>query len=210
MIRLVTLALLAGLAALPVRGAAQAPATGSVARFAAGAPRPGDVIRLRIWQEPEMSGDFTVDETGVVVLPRVGRVRVVEESPEALENRLVAEYQKYLTHSSIEVVHLRRIQVLGAVRNPGLYPVDATMTVSDALALAGGPTTEGRQDRIELVRDGKRIEGRLSANRKLANTEIQSGDQLFVPERGWITRNSGIVAAGVTAGVSLIIAVLTR
>lgn len=169
--------------------------------------RPGDLIRLRIWREPEMSGDFTVDANGVAVLPRIGRLQVTHDPPPALEARLVEEYSRYLQHGSIEVLLLRRIQVLGAVRSPGLHPVDGTMTVSDVLALAGGTTTEGDPDRIELVRGGERISARLSANTPIASSPIQSGDQIFVPERHWLSRNSAVLAAGLT---SLVIAFFTR
>lgn len=172
--------------------------------------RPGDVIRLKIWQEPDLSGDFVIDATGEVVLPKVGTMQVLGESPEALEDRIVAAYSQYLQHQSIDVTLLRRVQVLGAVRNPGLYPVDATMTISDALAMAGGATTTGRPDRVELVRDGRRIQGEIGPNTRLSASSIQSGDQLFVPERSWISRNTGLVAAGLSTGASLIIAFLAR
>ena len=179
---------------------AQVPSSGTL--------RPGDVIRLRIWREPDLSGDFAVDETGTVVFPRIGALRVVEESPESLKARLVKAYEAFLNHSSINITLLRRLQVLGAVRNPGLYPVDATMTVADALALAGGTTPQGDPDRIELVRDGQRIAARLSANTPITGSQLQSGDQIFVPERSWVSRNAGVVAAGITATVSLVVALL--
>ena len=172
--------------------------------------RPGDLIRLKIWQEPELSGDFVIDAAGEVVLPKVGTMQVLEDSPEMLEDRIVAAYSQFLQHQSIDVTLLRRVQVLGAVRNPGLYPVDATMTISDALALAGGATTDGRPDRVELVRDGKRIESELGPETRLSGAAIQSGDQLFVPERSWLARNTGLVAAGLSTGASLIIAFLAR
>lgn len=172
--------------------------------------RPGDLIRLKIWQEPELSGDFVIDAGGEVVLPKVGTMQVLGESAEALEDRIVAAYSQFLQHQSIDVTLLRRVQVLGAVRNPGLYPVDATMTISDALALAGGATTDGRPDRVELVRGGKTIEGRLGPDTRLSGSAIQSGDQLFVPERSWLARNTGLVAAGLSTGASLIIAFLAR
>jgi polysaccharide export outer membrane protein len=156
-----------------------------------------------------MSGDFAVDETGGVVLPRLGPMKVTDDSPESLKARLVKAYSAFLNHSSIDVTLLRRLQVLGAVRNPGLYPVDATMTVADALALAGGTTPQGHPDRVELVRNGERLEARLSRNTQLTGTQIRSGDQIFVPERSWISRNTGVVTAGITASVSIIVALLT-
>ncbi|HEX2092213.1 MAG TPA: polysaccharide biosynthesis/export family protein [Longimicrobiaceae bacterium] len=170
--------------------------------------RPGDMVRLRIWREPELSGDFPVDEDGVVVLPRIGPLRVAGESPARLQERLVGAYQEFLQHNSIDVVLLRRVQVLGAVRNPGLYPLDPTMTISDALALAGGPTSEGRPNRVELVRDGKRVPVKLSTNTRIASSPIRSGDQLFVPERGWLSRNPGIAAAVVTGAISVLVSLV--
>lgn len=198
------------LAATPHPGAAQAPDGGAQPSAFADRPQPGDVVRLRVWREPELSGEFPIDETGEVVLPRIGPLNVADDTPASLKARIVGELERYLTHSSIDVDLLRRIQVLGAVRNPGLYPVDATMSVSDVLAMAGGATSEGEREKVELVRDGKRIEGRLTLDAKMASTAIRSGDQLIVPERSWLARNTGIVAAGMTASVSLIIALFTR
>ena len=194
--------------ARPAPPQSPAPAGASASESWANRPlRPGDLIRLRIWREPDMSGDFPVDANGVAVLPRIGRLEVTQHLPAALEKRLVDEYSRYLQHTSIEVLLLRRIQVLGAVRTPGLHPVDATMTVSDVLALAGGTTTQGDPDRIELIRDGERISTRLSAQSRIADSPIQSGDQIFVPERNWLVRNSAVFAAGLT---SLVIAFFTR
>ncbi len=160
---------------------------------AGGAVRPGDVIRLRIWREPDLSGEFPVDERGVAILPKLGPVRVTAELPDALKARLVRDYSTYLVNPSIEVQVLRRIQVSGAVRNPGLYPVDPTMTVADAIALAGGVTPQGRGDKVELRRQGESVSGRVTGGALLGDSLIQSGDQLFVPERSWISRNPGIV-----------------
>jgi protein involved in polysaccharide export with SLBB domain len=173
-------------------------------------PRPGDLIRIRIWREPELSGDFPVEETGLVVLPRIGAVDVTTETPASLRQKLTDTYAEFLQHSSISVTLLRRIQILGAVRNPGLYPVDPTMTVADALALAGGTTLHGKAQMVEIVRQGQRITSKLSAETPIANSPLRSGDQIYVPERNWISRNAGVVSAALTATVSLAIALLRR
>ena len=184
-------------------------AVGAEAQQAAGDPlRAGDLIRLKIWREPELSGEFRVDDEGVAVLPRLGPTQVGGQDAAALTARLVESYAKFLQHRSIEVVLLRRIQVLGAVRNPGLYTVEPTMTVSDALALAGGSTTEGNPRRIDLIRGGRRLPVSLTADTRLAATSIRSGDQIFVPERSWLSRNAGIVAGTATGILSLVIALI--
>lgn len=192
---------------------AEQPATGQGAADSVGSftqasetARPGDIVRLRIWREPDMSGEFHVDETGMVVLPRIGPVRVTSEPVDALKARLVQTYSGFLNHSSIEITFLRRVQILGAVRNPGLYPVDPTMTVGDVLALAGGTTTQGVSNTLHLIRRGRRIPIPLTRDLRIADTPLESGDQIFVPERSWISRNPGIVGAIVTATVSLVIA----
>ena len=168
--------------------------------------RPGDLIRLRIWREPDLSGDFAVDPMGTVVLPKLGPMRVDNRSPDSLRAALVAAYQQYLNHPSIDVMFLRRVQVLGAVRNPGLYPVDPTMTLGDVLALAGGTTQEGNPNKLALIRGGEKLSRDLSHGSRVADAKIRSGDEIFVPERSWISRNPGILATAITASVSLFIA----
>jgi polysaccharide export outer membrane protein len=169
-----------------------------------GALRPGDVIHLQIWREPDLSGDFAVNETGVVVLPKVGPMRVGTLPPDSLKDRVVRAYSEYLVNPSIQVQVLRRILVLGAVKNPGVHTVDPTMTVADAIALAGGVTPEGQSDRVELQREGVRVPGHLSGRALIGNSPIQSGDQLFVPERSWLSRNPGVVIGTIGLMTTLI------
>ncbi len=112
-----------------------------------GVLRPGDVVRLRIWREPDLSGDFQVDEQGTVVLPKIGALSIKEMPAASLKTMLVDKYSTYLRDPAIDVTVLRRVNVLGAVKNPGLYPVDATMTVADVFALAGGVGPDGNPDK---------------------------------------------------------------
>jgi polysaccharide export outer membrane protein len=171
---------------------------------------PGDVVRLRIWREPDLSGDFQVDERGTVVLPKIGALSIRDMPAASLKALLVEKYSSYLRDPAIDVTVLRRVNVLGAVRNPGLYPVDATMTVADVLALAGGVAPEGNPDRGELIRGGTRLNVKLSRRTKIAETPLQSGDQLYVPQRSWISRNPGVVAGTLTAVAGIVVSLLVR
>ena len=116
--------------------------------------RSGDLIRLRIWREEDLSGEFQVNAGGLVVFPRLGDYQVAGETSQSLAKRLSEDYRRYLRNPSIEITVLRRINVLGAVSRPGLYNVDPTVTVADALALAGGVTSIGNQDNIRIIRNG--------------------------------------------------------
>ncbi len=171
-----------------------------------GALRPGDVIRLRIWREPDLSGEFPVDEKGTAVFPKIGPMQVSALQPDTLRAQLVRSYSVYLRNPAIEVTLLRRITILGGVRNPGLHPVDPTMTLSDAFALAGGVTPEAKPDQVELVRDGKRYLYKISKETRVTDTPVRSGDQLYVPTKGWLARNTWLMSAVIGASVSILLA----
>jgi polysaccharide export outer membrane protein len=161
---------------------------------------PGDVIRLRIWREENMSGEFTVDADGTVVFPRLGARSVTAMAPPALKAELVQEYSRILRTPSVEVTFLRRIAVGGAVQRPAVYHIDPTMTVRDVVLEAGGPTPVGRNDVIELIRDGTLIQANLRQDLPIVESPIRSGDQLYIPERNWLSRNIG-AAVGIGGAV---------
>jgi polysaccharide export outer membrane protein len=203
---LVTLGLLGALLVSLAAGARPLAAQGS-----ANGLQPGDAIRLKIWREPDLSGDFQVDERGDVVFPRLGPMRVSHLGADSLKNLLVLTYATYLRDPSIEVSLLRRVNVQGAVRNPGLYQVDQTQTIADVLAQAGGATPDGKPDRVELLRDGVRTGIRLQKDTRLFGSAVHSGDQLWVPQRSWFSRNSGpLIGAGITATVVIITTLIAR
>ena len=69
-----------------------------------------------------------------------------------------------------------------------------------AIAMAEGSTPDGRADRVELLRDGQRLIANINQRTRIAELPIQSGDQLYVPERSWVSRNTALVAT-VVSGV---------
>jgi polysaccharide export outer membrane protein len=158
-----------------------------------------------IWREPDLSDTVQVDNAGIAVLPKLGPLTVTGISPDSLEHRLVTEYSQYLLNPSIRITALRRITVWGAVVKPGPYPVDLTMSVTDAVALAGGPSGQGKTDKVELRRGGKRYTIDLSGRTPgAAGVPLRSGDQLVVPEKSWLSRNFGMVIAGIGVATSLV------
>lgn len=164
------------------------------ARVAAEAPgdpglRPGDALLLRVWREPELSDTVRVDRHGRVVLPLLGEREVAGITTDALERHLERDFREYLKNPAIDVTALRRVSILGAVTRPGLYTVDATISLSDALALAGGVTRDGDERGIRLVRDGAVVRESLEPSALMARLPIRSGDQVYVEERSWLSRN---------------------
>lgn len=156
-----------------------------------GAPeaQPGDRVVLKIWNEPEMSDTFTVAQSGYVTLPRLGPTRVQGIEINALEDSLRASYMSYLRNPAVQIVVLRRISVLGEVRQPGIYLADLTMGLPDVIARAGGPTDAGDPNRITIVRGPERIEYNRARQSETFVAQLHSGDQVYVRSRNFFVRN---------------------
>jgi polysaccharide export outer membrane protein len=171
---------------------------------------PGDFILVKIWREPDLSDTVQVDNAGVVVFPKLGPMKVTGIRPDSLERLLVRDYSRYLQNPSIRVTVLRRITIWGAVMRPGAYPVDLTMTITDALALAGGATAEGKSDKVELRRGNVRRVVDLSDKiQRVSDLSLRSGDQLIVPERSWVSRNPGLII-GMIGTVTSVVWLIAR
>lgn len=204
-------AVVAVVAAVPTQAVAQGPSPGdSAARGAREALlAPGDVVRVYVWREPDLSGDFTLDADGTAALPRIGSVPASAIPPDSIRKLIVGTYSVSLVNPAIQVTFLHRLRVLGAVRNPGLYMVETRATVADALALAGGATDNGSYDRVHLIHRVAKSSAWLAAASTLADHGVGSGDELFVPERSWASRNTaGLAGSLLTAAAVLGAAVL--
>jgi polysaccharide export outer membrane protein len=171
---------------------------------------PGDAIRVQVWREPDLSGTFEVDDRGIVVLPLLGERTVTGLSPDDLRDALLEDYAEYLQNPSVQVTLLRRINILGEVRSQGLYPVDATISLADALALAGGITPNGNPDDIRLIRGDQVIRQNLDRATLVGSAEIRSGDQIVVGQRSWASRNSTAILGSFIAASAIIAAALIR
>jgi polysaccharide export outer membrane protein len=166
---------------------------------------PGDAIRVSFSREPELNGEFEIDETGTVSLPLLGARIVVDRPAVAVKAELADEYARRTRNQSVQVVYLRRIRVLGEVRNPGLYRVDPTMTFDDAIALAGGASNHGNLKNVALVRDGEEMAKGLDVTRSVSAT-VYSGDQIYVPKTSWFSRNGAIIIGATIAALGTILA----
>ena len=162
---------------------------------------PGDRIELRIFEEEEMSGEYPVDDEGFVVLPKLGRLEVADVPVGDLPAFLRERYTEYLRNPSVDARVLRRIGVHGEVNEPTLYWLDVTMTLRDAIALAGGVTDEGNPNRILLVRGDDRLQFEGYGRSALLAVGLRSGDQIIVDRRSWISLNAPFV---ISAGISVL------
>jgi protein involved in polysaccharide export with SLBB domain len=166
------------------------------------------VIRLGGTRESEFRGDYPVDETGTVVLPLLGSRSVTGVPAAELKRTLVSDFRQQLRNQDVQIALLRRVRVLGAVKNPGIYFIDPTMTVGDAIALAGGATDQGQTGKVQLVRAGQVVGSGSKVN--TLSGGINSGDEIIVPERSWFSRNGKFVIGGLITGVAIVAAAAIR
>jgi len=169
---------------------------------------PGDALQIRIWREPDLSGEFVVDEEGVVTLPMLGRIRAIQMSIADLRAALIERYADDLRNPSITITPVRRVYVLGEVNRPGMYGLDPTASLASAVALAGGASREGDLRKLTLIRDDQTLLSGVDPMADLLSTGTRSGDQIFVGRRGWLERNQQFVATTVLGVAGIVVALL--
>jgi polysaccharide biosynthesis/export protein len=143
----------------------------------------GDHLKIDVYNEPKLSGEFVIDGDGKLAFPLVGRVDAGNET--------LSEFSESLTHVlangyllnpniSVQVVGFRSVYVLGEVSHPGQYPFAEHMTVYTLVAQAGGFTYRASRREIALRRDGDSDEHKVRIN---AATAVRPGDTIRILER---------------------------
>jgi protein involved in polysaccharide export with SLBB domain len=166
----------------PARGAAQAADSVFL--------RPGDMVRLVVFRQPELSGDFAVSSEGTLQHPLLSEVRVVGASRAEIRERLREALARYARDPNFVFDFLYRITVTGEVRLPNLFTLNPETTLGQAVAAAGGITEFGRLDRVHLVRDGRdQLVNLQSPDPAVASMRIHSGDQIRVARRSNLLRD---------------------
>ncbi len=165
---------------------------------------PGDGLRLRIYREPDLSGEYVVDDRGVVVLPKIGEWRVTGIPADSVRGAIRAALRQFLATESIEITPFRRVAVTGAVQKPGLYPVDPSMSVADALILAGGVAPIGKERVVELRVAGAQAGREISAETRVWDTGAGGTRQLHVPQKPWVQRNGTLLVSLALSAVTAV------
>lgn len=154
---------------------------------------PGDVVEVRIFNEPELSGTHQISNLGTIRLPLIGAVEAEGKSPDQLTVLITQLYnERYLKDADVSLLvkehSSRKVYVLGQVAKPGPYPFDGKMTLIDAVAMAGGTTklADPNSTLVTRDRDGKQIRvvvevGKIGEGKE-PDVMLEPGDIIFVPE----------------------------
>ena len=153
--------------------------------------QPGDVVLIRVFNQPDMSARSKVREDGKISIPFLNDVVAAGFTPNALAQQLQVRLKEYINAPvvtvSLEEARPFAVSVLGEVNKPGLYPVPAGAGVLQALAAAGGLTQFASRDRIFVVRETPKrarikfeFEQLTLAEGKAATFRLRLGDTVVV------------------------------
>ncbi len=160
--------------------------------------QPLDLLRIVVFQEPDLERQVRISQENSINLPLIGSVDLTGKSVRQAEEMIRARYDaEFLKNPQITITVLeytpRTVQVLGAVNSPGAiaFTPEQQMTIMEALAKAGGQSRLADIRKVRLTRqmkDGKSeiFTINLDDLMKGSSTEkwpLTKGDVIFVPER---------------------------
>lgn len=144
---------------------------------------PGDKIRITVYDEEGLTGDYIVSSRGMVSVPLIGDFPAAGQSVSdfrvALQNRLAKGILND-PRVAAEVVEYRPFFILGEVNKPGQYPYSINLTLYSAVATAQGFTYRANTHKVMITHAGETDEHRVQVS---ASTRILPGDTVRVLER---------------------------
>ena len=143
----------------------------------------GDKVRLTVYGEDDLSGEYEVSSTGVMALPLIGAIKAtgttVREFEDAVRKKLKAGYLND-PRVSAQVTNYRPFFILGEVSKPGSYPYVNGMSVLNAVALAGGYSYRADTDGVTIMHASDPAK---KEQRAREDAIVMPGDIVRVPER---------------------------
>jgi polysaccharide export outer membrane protein len=123
----------------------------------------GDLVSVRVFNQESMSTRVRVRSDGKIAVPLVGDVDATGKTPAALSRELAGRFKEYVVSpmvtTTVEETQPTSVSVLGEVTHAGIYTLDASAGVLQALAAAGGFTEYASRDAIYVVRRAPVIDG---------------------------------------------------
>jgi polysaccharide export outer membrane protein len=140
---------------------------------------PGDKLKVTVFGAEDLSGDFSVTDSGFIAAPLVGDIKATGLTPQqfalALQRKLADGYMRD-PKVSVQVTSYRPFYIFGEVTKPGEYPYANGMTVLNAVAMGGGFSYRAQQNYVVVTRDHRDYRADVTA-------KIQPDDVIRVPER---------------------------
>ena len=151
---------------------------------------PGDMLKITVYNNPDLTLETRLTETGTTSFPLLGEVGLGGMTTSAAEKKLsnLLESGGFVKQAQINILVLqfqsKMVSILGSVFKPGRYPLDRSMNLTEVLALAGGVPADG-SDIITVIGNSGKIEFDLSKIVKKGdgsqNINLVGGEIIYVP-----------------------------
>ena len=142
----------------------------------------GDAVRVTVFQQPDLTTEARISESGTIALPLIGEAKVAGATANEAAAKIAAELKKgkFLKNPQVSVARTtlrsRQVSVLGLVARPGRYALDDTSTrLADVIAAAGGLGAEGSPT-VRVIRGTQTHSASLLGK----SFELQGGDTVYV------------------------------
>jgi protein involved in polysaccharide export with SLBB domain len=153
----------------------------------------GDVIEVRVYQEPELSGVYQIGREGDVIFPLCKRVAVSGLSPNGAAEKIRACLSEgFMRDPQVSVLvkeyNSKKVFVFGEVQKPGTFVYEEGMSIVQAVTIAGGFTKTASQNSTSVTRrvNGQEVKVKVNvqdiALGKAPNFVLEPGDIVYVPE----------------------------
>jgi polysaccharide biosynthesis/export protein len=169
--------------ALPAKAFAQAQPLTAASLGESYVLGPMDRIRLKVYGEPDIAGEYEVDSNGQISIPLAGHIRAAGLTTHQLERAITSALSKGIVRDprvNVEIALYRPYYILGEVKKGGEYPYRLGLTVMDAVASAGGFTYRANENKVYLRRSGAGVEEVHALDAPIL---IFPGDNIRIPER---------------------------
>jgi polysaccharide export outer membrane protein len=127
-----------------------------VSEFVLGA---GDTVEFAVYRQDDLKRTVKIDTSGKVMFPLIGDIQVTGKSIFTLRDELKERYSVYLVNPQVMVtvtaISSKKFMVLGEVNSPGVFTIDTDLTITEAIAKAGGMTHDAKESKVILIRRGK-------------------------------------------------------
>jgi polysaccharide export outer membrane protein len=148
-----------------------------------------DVLFIRVWREPDLTGPVMVRPDGKISMPLVGEIQAEGSTPEELSklitNALLEKMNRPEVFISVQQVNSKKFYIIGEVNKTGPFPLVTPTTVLEALSAAGGLREYANGKKIVIMRGTKRLKFNykevIEGKNLQQNILLENGDHVHVP-----------------------------
>lgn len=175
--------------------------------------RVGDAVRITVWGNEALGGQFEIGGDGTIIHPLYQNIRIAGMTEEQANEAIRGVLQRFVTEPEFVVEPLIRIAVGGEVNAPNIYTFPSYANVAQAVTQAG-PQESARLEEVRVLRNGQITEIDLTRPyNEVSEFRLRTGDQIIVDRRGNVWRDymhPAITTAGSVASITWIILRLSR